>query len=262
MTGETSADIMLRARGLAKSFGGVKAVNGMDLAVPRGRITGLIGPNGAGKSTLFHLIAGVITPDAGEVVLDGQTITGLPSHEICRHGLTRTFQLSRELGRMTVLENLMLAAQRQSGEGIAACFLRPRAVWLEEKKVHQRALEVLELVRLAHVQDEYAANISGGQKKLLELGRALMTDCPLILLDEPGAGVNPSLMAALIELIARLNRDHGKTFLIVEHDMDLIARLCDPVVVMTEGRGLIEGTFDDIRKDPRVIAAYLGRSAA
>lgn len=255
-------DPILVTSGLARSFGGVAAVAGMDLTVPKGRITGLIGPNGAGKSTLFHLIAGVIKPDAGTVHLAGQDITGMASHAICRLGLTRTFQLSREFGSLTVLENLMLSAQAQSGESLLNCFLRSGAVRRDELRVHSRALQVLDTARLMHVKDEYAANLSGGQKKLLELGRALMTECPLILLDEPGAGVNPTLITALTDLIARLNRDHGKTFLIVEHDMGLVSKICDPVVVMTEGRKLTEGTFADIRKDPRVIAAYLGRSAA
>jgi branched-chain amino acid transport system ATP-binding protein len=257
-----SDDPILLVRGLFKSFGGVAAVNGMDLSVPRGRITGLIGPNGAGKSTLFHLIAGVIKPNSGSVHLAGQDVTGMASHQICRLGLTRTFQLSREFGRLTVLENLMLAAQQQSGESLLNCLFRSGAVRRDELRIYGRAMEVLDTTRLMQVKDEIASNLSGGQKKLVELARALMTDCPLILLDEPGAGVNPSLMGTLTELIATLNRDHGKTFLIVEHDMGLVGKICDPVVVMTEGRKLTEGGFADIRKDPRVIAAYLGRSAA
>ncbi len=257
-----SAEALLVARGISKSFGGVAAVSAMDLSVRRGSITGLIGPNGAGKSTLFNLITGIVAPDAGSVHLDGQDVTGLSPHRICRMGLTRTFQLSRELGRHSVLENLMLSAQRQAGENLLACFLDRRRVRQEEGRIHARALDVLETAGLAHVKDNQASDLSGGQKKLLELARALMTECPLILLDEPGAGVNPSLMAVLTDLIARLNREHGKTFVIVEHDMGLVGKICDPVVVMTEGARLTEGPFREIQRDPRVVAAYLGRSAA
>ncbi len=251
-------DAILTVNGLQKAFGGVQALSGMDLEVRRGTVTGLIGPNGAGKSTLFNCMSGVIPPDAGEVHAFGRNITGWPSHRLAPLGVIRTFQLSRELGRLTCLENLMLAPLAQRGERLLPIFLQPGAVAREERALYAKACEVLEFARLADLRDEYAENLSGGQKKLLELARALMLDCELILLDEPGAGVNPALMKTLEEIIVTLNRDQGRTFLIVEHDMDIIARLCDPVIVMTEGRKLTEGPFDLVRRDPTVIEAYLG----
>ncbi len=252
------AEIVLRGKNLFRSFGGVKAVANMDLALRRGTITGLVGPNGAGKSTLFHLLSGVVQPNSGKVELFGNDVTGLAPHERARRGMVRSFQLAREFGDMTVMENLLLAPQGQSGESLGALFFQPREVLRQERQIYDRACEVLDLSNLAPLRNEYAGNLSGGQKKLLELGRCLMTDCPVILLDEPGAGVNPALMGVLTEIIRALNRDHGKTFLIVEHDMDFIARLCDPVIVMAEGRLLVEGSFEQVKSDPRVIEAYLG----
>jgi len=252
---------LLHARAMSRSFGGVQAVRAMSLEVERGTITGLIGPNGAGKSTLFNLLSGVIRADAGEVRLDGQDITRLAPWRRARLGLIRTFQLAREFQRMTVLENLMLAPQAQLGERFWPIFLRPGAVRAQEAEVYRRACEVMEIATLTHLRDDYAGDLSGGQKKLLELARTLMIDCDLILLDEPGAGVNPALMNTLTDMIRRLNREHGKTFLIVEHDMDMIAQLCDPVVVMTQGSLLTNGSFDDLRRDPAVIEAYLGSVA-
>ncbi|MGB3556897.1 MAG: ABC transporter ATP-binding protein, partial [Jannaschia sp.] len=245
-------------RGLSRGFGGVMAVRDMDIDVEPGSITGLIGPNGAGKSTLFNLLSGVIRPQAGQVMYRGRDVTGLPPFRRARLGMIRTFQLSREFARLTVLENLMLAPQMQLGERLWPLFARRRAVAEAEAEIHARAVEVMEVATLTPLRDAYAADLSGGQKKLLELARTLMIECDLILLDEPGAGVNPTLMGALTEMIRRLNADHGKTFLIVEHDMDMIGRLCDPVVVMTEGTFLTSGTFAEIREDPRVIDAYLG----
>jgi len=253
--------VVLEARGLVRAFGGVKAVDGLDIDLREGTITGLIGPNGAGKSTAFNLITGVLRPQAGTVRLNGEDITRLRSFRRARKGMIRTFQLSREFGRLTVLENLMLAPQMQLGERLGPVFLAPARVREADARVHARAMEVLEIAHLSPLRDEYAANLSGGQKKLLELARTLMIDCSVILLDEPGAGVNPALMNTLRDMIQELNRDHGKTFLIVEHDMDLIAALCDPVIVMTEGSNLTEGSFDAVRRDPRVIEAYLGGAA-
>jgi branched-chain amino acid transport system ATP-binding protein len=249
---------ILMASGLSRRFGGVQAVRDMRLEVAPGSITGLIGPNGAGKSTLFNLLSGVIRPQAGRVAYKGHDITGLAPFRRARLGMIRTFQISREFGRLTVLENLMLSPQMQLGEKLWPLFTRPRAVADADERVYERALEVMDIATLTPLRDAYAADLSGGQKKLLELARTLMVECDLILLDEPGAGVNPALMGTLIEMIQRLNRHHGKTFLIVEHDMDLIARLCDPVIVMTEGTFLTAGPFDTIRDDPRVIDAYLG----
>jgi len=253
--------IVLEARDLERAFGGVKAVDGLDIDLREGAITGLIGPNGAGKSTAFNLITAVIRAQAGKVRLNGEDISRLPSFRRARKGMIRTFQIAREFGGLTVLENLMLAPQLQLGERLGPVFMTPGKVREADGRVHARAVEVLEISRLASLHDEYAANLSGGQKKLLELARTLMIDCSVILLDEPGAGVNPALMNTLRDMIQELNRDHGKTFLIVEHDMDLIAALCDPVIVMTEGRKLTEGSFDEVRRDPRVIEAYLGGAA-
>lgn len=246
---------------MSRSFGGVHAVRDMSLDVPAGSVTGLIGPNGAGKSTLFNLLSGVLKADAGEVVFKGGNVTSLSPWRRARLGMIRTFQLAREFQRMTVLENLMLAPQLQRGESFWPNFLTPARVRAQEARIHDRAREVMEISMLTQLRDSYAGDLSGGQKKLLELARTLMIDCDLILLDEPGAGVNPALMQTLIDMIRRLNRDHGKTFLIVEHDMDMIAQLCDPVVVMTQGTFLTSGTFDAIRKEPAVIEAYLGEPA-
>lgn len=252
---------MLHASGLSRRFGGVHAVQDMSLDVPKGSITGLIGPNGAGKSTLFNLLSGVIRPNSGQITYKGQDITALPPYRRARAGLIRTFQLSREFGRMTVLENLMLSPQQQLGENLWPIFATPAAVRERDRAVYARAEEVLEISALGPLRDTYAADLSGGQKKLLELARTLMIDCDLILLDEPGAGVNPALMKTLTDMIRRLNTEHGKTFLLVEHDMDLIAQLCDPVVVMAQGTHLMSGTFDDVRADQTVIDAYLGSDA-
>ena len=252
------AEPILSIRDIEKRFGGVRAVNGCSFDVPRGSITGLIGPNGAGKSTLFNVVAGFIRPDAGSVLLDGRDVTGLPPHRLFAHGLVRTFQIPQEFERMTVLDNLMLVPGGQAGENILAAWFRPRLVRDEQRAVRERALEVLDFLSLGHLRDEFAGNLSGGQKKLLELGRTMMTDARLVLLDEPGAGINPTLMAKLGDDIRRLNRERGYSFCIIEHDMDMIARLCDPVVVMAEGRVLAVGSMDDIRHDEKVLEAYLG----
>jgi branched-chain amino acid transport system ATP-binding protein len=250
--------VMLQAKNLSRSFGGIHAVRDMSIDVEQGSITGLIGPNGAGKSTLFNLLSGVIRPHSGQVTYNGNDITKLAPYLRARKGLIRTFQLSREFGRMTVLENLMLSPQQQLGEKLWPVFSRPQAVRERDREIYERAEEVLEISRLEPLRDAYAADLSGGQKKLLELARTLMIDCDLILLDEPGAGVNPALMKTLTDMIRRLNTEHGKTFLLVEHDMDLIAQLCDPVVVMAQGAHLMSGTFDEVRADQTVIEAYLG----
>lgn len=249
---------ILSASGLSRSFGGIRAVQSMGLDVKQGSITGLIGPNGAGKSTLFNLLSGVVRAQQGQVFYKGLNITELPPFRRARLGMIRTFQLSREFGRLTVLENLMLSPQLQLGERLWPLFMSRRAVSEQDAHIYARACEVMEIATLTPLRDAYAADLSGGQKKLLELARTLMIDCELILLDEPGAGVNPALMGTLIDMIRKLNVDHGKTFLIVEHDMDLIARLCDPVIVMTEGAHLTSGSFSQIRADARVIDAYLG----
>ncbi len=256
------SDIVLQCVGLHKSFGGVVAVDDMSLSVERGKITGLIGPNGAGKSTLFNLIAGVYKNEKGSIKLFGKTVDKLRPWQIARLGVARTFQLSRELSRMTVLENLMLAPKMQLGENFFSNFMYPEKIKKQEKENYDQANLILEKVKLSQVRDHYSSDLSGGQKKLLELARALMIDPELILLDETGAGVNPVLMDLLLETIKDLNVKTGKTFLVVEHDMELISKLCHHVVVMAEGSFLTEGRFEQVTHDPKVMEAYLGNSDA
>ncbi len=249
---------LLQVSRLSKSFGGLQAVNHCSFSVRAGSITALIGPNGAGKTTIFSLISGFLRPDSGRVVLDGDDVTGLPPHQVFRRGLCRTFQIPREHGSMTVLENLMLVPPDQLGERFWNPLLRPRAVRAQERAIREKALEVLDLLTLSHLRDEYAANLSGGQKKLLELARTLMADPRIVLLDEPAAGVNPSLMARIREKIVRLNAERGITFLLIEHDIPLVMGLCDPVIVLNHGTKLAEGPPSIVRSDPRVLEAYLG----
>ncbi|MCB1883746.1 MAG: ABC transporter ATP-binding protein [Geminicoccaceae bacterium] len=251
---------MLDIVGVGRRFGGVTAVRDCSFRIEAGSVTGLIGPNGAGKTTLFNMVAGALPPSSGRIVFLGEDVTGLPDHRLFHKGIVRTFQIPREFSRMTCLENLMLVPPRQGGENLLRAWLRFGAVRDEETGVRDRALEVLDFLSLDHLKDQLAAEISGGQKKLLELGRAMMTDAKLVLLDEPGAGVNRTLLAKIAEMIRRLNRERGYTFCIIEHDMGFIAELCDPVVCMAEGSVLVQGHMDQVRADPRVLEAYLGHS--
>ena len=253
---------MLQVDDIVKTFGGLRAVDGCSFTVERGSITGLIGPNGAGKSTLFSIAAGFLTPDSGRVLLDGEDVTRLAPHRRFHRGLVRTFQIPHEFDRMTVLENLMLVPAGQSGERVTSALFRLQQVKREERAVRERADDVLEFLQLTHVRDELAGRLSGGQKKLLELGRTMMTDARVVLLDEPGAGVNRTLLGYLAEDIQRLNRERGYTFCIIEHDMDLIAELCNPVVVMAQGRVLTQGPMEEVRRNEAVLEAYLGGGAA
>ena len=247
---------MLSVRGLTRTFYGVQALRGVDLDVQAGTITALIGPNGAGKTTAFQCISGVVRPDGGSVRFDGRDITGLPPGRITRAGLTRTFQVARGIPRLSVLENLLLYAQRLPGERVwAALTGAGRAA---ERAALDRAWEVCRALNLLAVANNPAAALSGGQKKLLEIGRALMAEPRLILLDEPIAGVNPSLAEEIADRLRAL-REAGVTFLVIEHHMDLIARLCDPVIVMAEGRRLTKGAFATVQDDPAVQEAYMGR---
>ncbi len=248
---------MLEVKDLEKRFGGVKAVDKCSLRVEERSITGLIGPNGAGKTTVFNLISGLYKPDGGEIWFLGDRIDGLPSHEIARRAISRTFQIPREFKEMTVLENLMLIPQKQKGENIFNSLFRPKIVKVQERENRDKALRILEFLELAHLKDEYAKNLSSGQKKLLELAKILMSDPRVILLDEPGAGVNPTLMKKLVRSIEKL-REEGITFFLIEHDMDLVTYLCDRVIVMNKGRKMTEGTPQEIKKDKRVLEAYLG----
>ncbi len=249
---------MLTVDSISKSFGGLTAVNNCSFTIEAHSITGLIGPNGAGKTTIFNVIAGAMKPDTGGVQFQGRNITGQPAHKLFHLGIMRTFQIPQEFFAMTVLENLMVVPAAQSGENLFYALLSPGNVTVREKEVRDRAVDVLDFLRLTHVIDELAGNLSGGQKKLLELGRAMMADPDIILLDEPGAGVNPTLLGDLAEMIERLNKERHYTFCIIEHNMDMIARLCDPVIVMVEGAVLMQGDMNTVRADPRVLDAYLG----
>ncbi|HSP58225.1 MAG TPA: ABC transporter ATP-binding protein [Halomonas sp.] len=241
-----------------KAFGGLKVINDCSIQVEQGSITGLIGPNGAGKSTLFNIIAGALPLDSGRVLLDGEDITNRPANELFHKGLLRTFQIAHEFSQMTALENLMMVPPDQPGESLFNAWLKPSLVGMQETEVRRRALEVIEFIGLNHVRNELAGNLSGGQKKLLELGRTMMTDARVVLLDEIAAGVNRTLLGDLISNIERLNREMGYTFLVIEHDMDMIARLCDPVIVLAQGSVMVEGSIEDIQNNPEVIEAYFG----
>jgi branched-chain amino acid transport system ATP-binding protein len=249
---------MIEVVDLHRHFGGFHAVDGASLRIETGSITGLIGPNGAGKTTLFNVIAGRLPPTSGRVVMDGEDITGLPPHTLFSKGLLRTFQIAHEFGSMTVRENLMMVPAGQAGETLWSAWFNRRKVAAEEDRIRAKADEVLDFLTIGHLADQKASQISGGQKKLLELGRTMMVDAKIVFLDEVGAGVNRTLLNTIGDAIVRLNRERGYTFCVIEHDMDFIARLCDPVIVMAEGRVLAQGTPDQVRADERVIEAYLG----
>jgi branched-chain amino acid transport system ATP-binding protein len=249
---------MIRVENLHMHFGGIRAVDGASIEIATGSITGLIGPNGAGKTTLFNVVAGHYSPTSGRVWLDGAEITGLPPHELFHRGLLRTFQIAHEFPTLTVRENLMMVPSGQPGETLWDAWFSPARVRARETEVRARADEVLGFLEIAHVADEFAGNLSGGQKKLLELGRTMMVDAKVVFLDEVGAGVNRTLLNTIGDAILRLNRERGYTFCMIEHDMDFIGRLCDPVIVMAEGRVLAQGTAAEMRANETVIEAYLG----
>ncbi|MCY4382184.1 MAG: ABC transporter ATP-binding protein [Nitrospinae bacterium] len=249
---------MISVVDLHMHFGGIRAVDGVSLSIDGGRITGLIGPNGAGKTTLFNVIAGVYRPTSGSVYLDGENVTGLRPHELYAMGMLRTFQIAQEFTTLTVRENLMMVPSGQSGENLLGAWLLPEKVRSEEERVRAKAEEVIEFLQITQVADELAGNLSGGQKKLLELGRTMMADAKVVLLDEVGAGVNRTLLKTLGDAILRLQRERGYTFCMIEHDMDFISRLCDPVIVMAEGAILAQGGVEEVKADEQVITAYLG----
>jgi branched-chain amino acid transport system ATP-binding protein len=249
---------MIRVDDLHMHFGGLRAVDGASLEIAEGTITGLIGPNGAGKTTLFNVIAGHYLPTSGRVYLDDEDITGLKPHDLFAKGLLRTFQIAHEFSTLTVRENLMMVPGDQSGERLWDAWFKPGKVRSEEKAIRDKADEVIDFLAISHVADEKAGNLSGGQKKLLELGRTMMVDAKIVFLDEVGAGVNRTLLNTIGDAIIRLNKERGYTFCMIEHDMDFITRLCDPVIVMAEGQVLTEGTAAEVKSDERVIEAYLG----
>ena len=251
---------ILQINNISKYFGGLAAVSNCSLNIKKGSITGVIGPNGSGKTTLFNLIAGNLKPNSGKVIFNNENITNVPSYELFSKGLLRTFQIAHEFTNLTVLENLMMVPGNQSGEKLMTALLNPKLVKKEEEIVKQKAYEVIDFLNLKHLANELAGNLSGGQKKLLELGRTMMVDAKIVLLDEVGAGVNRTLLKDIGTAIQRLNKEKGYTFCMIEHDMDFIKRMCDPVIVMAEGSVLFEGTPDEVMKNEKVIESYLGRA--
>jgi ABC-type branched-subunit amino acid transport system ATPase component len=251
------APALLRTEDIVKTFGGLRALDGCSLEVRPGTITGLIGPNGAGKSTLFNTVMGLYAPDDGAIYFAGDRVDGRPPYELVRRGLAKTFQIPREFRNLTVLENLMIAAKGAPGESLPNLILSRREVASRERLIQGKAEEILHLTGLFNLRDEYAKNLSGGQKKLLELSRSLMSDPTMILLDEPVAGVNPTLAIKILDLIQSL-RKAGKTFFLIEHDMDVVMNRCDWIIVLHQGRKLAEGFPAQIKRDEQVVEAYLG----
>ncbi len=249
---------MIAVENLHKHFGGFHAVDGASLSFEEGAITGLIGPNGAGKTTLFNVIAGVHRPTSGRVTMGGEDITGLAPHDLFHKGVLRTFQIAHEFHSMTCRENLMMVPGGQSGERLWNTWFGRRRIADEERALRAKADEVLEFLTIQHLADQKAGQISGGQKKLLELGRTMMVDARIVFLDEVGAGVNRTLLNVIGDAILRLNAERGYTFVVIEHDMDFIGRLCGPVICMAEGRVLATGSLAEIKANEQVIEAYLG----
>ena len=254
------ASNILQIENLSKYFGGLAAVSNCSLKIKEGSITGIIGPNGSGKTTLFNLIAGNLKSTNGNVFFNNEQITNLPSYQLFAKGLLRTFQIAHEFSNLSVLENLMMVPGNQSGEKLMTALFKPGLVAQEEDRVKEKAKEVVDFLNLGHLSNELAGNLSGGQKKLLELGRTMMVDAKIVLLDEVGAGVNRTLLKDIGTAIQRLNKEKGYTFCMIEHDMDFIKRMCDPVIVMAEGSVLFEGTPHEVMKNEKVIESYLGRA--
>ena len=251
---------MIVVQDLVKHFGGLVAVDGVSMEIEQGTITGLIGPNGAGKSTLFNLIAGNLTPESGSIYLDGEDVTGLKPHMLFSKGLLRTFQIAHEFQSLSVLDNLMMVPSLQVGESLLGAWFKREKVVRQEAEIRGKAEEVISFLNMGHLANELAGNLSGGQKKLLELGRTMMVSPKVVILDEVGAGVNRTLLKEIGEAILSMNRERGFTFCMIEHDMDFISRLCDPVVVMAEGKILAQGSAKEIKANEDVIEAYLGTS--
>ena len=251
---------MIAVQDVVKHFGGVAAVDGVSMEIKQGTITGLIGPNGAGKSTLFNLIAGNLNPESGSIYLDGEDVTGLKPHMLFSKGLLRTFQIAHEFQSLSVLDNLMMVPSLQVGESLLGAWFKREKVVRQEAEMRGKAEEVISFLNMGHLANELAGNLSGGQKKLLELGRTMMVSPKVVILDEVGAGVNRTLLKEIGDAILSMNRERGFTFCMIEHDMDFISRLCDPVVVMAEGKILAQGSAEEIKANEDVIEAYLGTS--
>ena len=251
---------MIVVQDVVKHFGGLAAVDGVSMEIKQGTITGLIGPNGAGKSTLFNLIAGNLNPESGSIYLDGEDVTGLKPHMLFSKGLLRTFQIAHEFQSLSVLDNLMMVPSLQVGESLLGAWFKREKVVRQEAEMRGKAEEVISFLNMGHLANELAGNLSGGQKKLLELGRTMMASPKVVILDEVGAGVNRTLLKEIGDAILSMNRERGFTFCMIEHDMDFISRLCDPVVVMAEGKILAQGSAEEIKANEDVIEAYLGTS--
>jgi len=251
---------MIVVRDVVKHFGGLAAVDGVSMEIKQGTITGLIGPNGAGKSTLFNLIAGNLNPESGSIYLDGEDVTGLKPHILFSKGLLRTFQIAHEFQSLSVLDNLMIVPPVQVGESLLGAWFKRDKVVRQEAEMRGKAEEVISFLNMGHLANELAGNLSGGQKKLLELGRTMMVSPKIVILDEVGAGVNRTLLKEIGDTILSMNRERGFTFCMIEHDMDFISRLCDPVVVMAEGKVMAQGSAEEIKANEDVIEAYLGTS--
>ena len=252
---------ILQIKSLSKYFGGLAAVSNCSLEIQKGSITGIIGPNGSGKTTLFNLIAGNLKSSEGQVFFNNEDVNDIPSYELFSKGILRTFQIAHEFTNLSVLENLMMVPANQSGEKLMTALFKPNLVRTGELKIKQKEQDVVDFLNLKHLSNELAGNLSGGQKKLLELGRTMMVDAKLVLLDEVGAGVNRTLLKDLGTAILKLNKEQGYTFCMIEHDMDFISRLCDPVIVMAEGSVLFKGTAEEAKRDEKVIESYLGRGS-
>ena len=251
---------MLRVKNLYKSFGGIRAINNITLEIEKSSITALIGPNGAGKTTLFNIINGSIKPDSGTVELNEIDITGYEPHQLFNLGILRTFQIAHEFSSLTVKDNLMMVPPNQTGESILQTWFSPKKIKLEEQNIARKADEVMEFLQLKHLANEYAGNLSGGQKKLLELGRTMMVDPKIVLLDEVGAGVNRTLLNTIGDAILRLNKEFDYTFCMIEHDIEFISKLCDPVIVMAEGTILMKDEISKVKENDKVIEVYLGKN--
>ena len=253
------SEILVKVENVIKTFGGLVALNNCTLEIKDKSITGIIGPNGSGKTTLFNVITGNLKPDSGNIFYNGIEITNTESHELFHLGILRTFQIAHEFTNMTVIENLMVVPGNQRGEKLLYSLINSQKIKKEDKAIKEKAIDVLQFLKIEHLKNERAGNLSGGQKKLLELGRTMMVDAKLVLLDEVGAGVNRTLLKDLGTAILRLNKEKNYTFCMIEHDMEFISRMCDPVIVMSEGSVLFEGTSDEVKKNEQVIESYLGR---
>jgi len=252
-------ETILSVRNLTKRFGGLVALNNCNIDIEENSITGIIGPNGSGKSTLFNVITGHLKPEEGSVFYNDNDITGLESYELFSRGMLRTFQIAHEFTNMTVIENLMVVPGNQNGESLLYSLLNRKKINEEDEIIRNKAFEVLEFLKIDHLKNELAGNLSGGQKKLLELARTMMVDAKIVFLDEVGAGVNKTLLNDIADSIQRLNKEKGYTFCMIEHDFELISRLCDPIIVLAEGSVLFKGTSNEIRNNDEVIESYLGR---